>query len=78
MKELTRTNDPVELSWLTALLADAGIESYVLDTHTSVLQGSIMPFQQRLVVHGEDYEAAVAVLREAGHPPPDPASLRIL
>lgn len=78
MKELTRTNDPVEISWLTALLADAGIDSYVLDTHTSILQGSISPFQQRLVVHAEDYEAACRVLRESGHPVPDPASLRIL
>jgi hypothetical protein len=66
MKELIRTNDAVELSWLTALLADAGIETYVLDQHTSIVQGSISPVQQRIVVHEEDYEAAAAVLREAG------------
>lgn len=73
MKELIRTNDAVELSWLTALLADAGIETYVLDTHTSILQGSIMPFQQRIVVHGDDYDQAVRVLREAGHEPSKPS-----
>lgn len=67
MKELIRTNDAVELSWLTALLADAGIEPYVLDTHTSILQGSIMPFQQRIAVASEDYDEAVRVLNEAGY-----------
>ena len=40
VKELIRTNDPVLLSWLKALLADRGIEYVVLDTHTSVLEGS--------------------------------------
>jgi hypothetical protein len=37
MKELLRTTDPVLLSWLIALLADAGIEAIVLDTHTSII-----------------------------------------
>ena len=40
MKELLRTNDLVKLSWLEALLADAGIATLVLDGNTSVLQGS--------------------------------------
>ncbi|MDD9925736.1 MAG: DUF2007 domain-containing protein [Rhodospirillaceae bacterium] len=33
MRELLRTNDPVRLSWLTALLTDQQIEAFVLDTH---------------------------------------------
>ena len=33
MKELLRTNDPVRLSFVEALLAAAGIESVVLDQH---------------------------------------------
>ena len=37
MKELLRTNDVVKLSWLKALLSDAGIEALVLDQHMSVL-----------------------------------------
>ena len=41
MRELLRPNDPVRLSWLQALLADAGIESLILDHHTSVIEGSI-------------------------------------
>lgn len=66
MKELLRTNDPVELSFLQALLADAGIESLVLDQHTSILEGSIGAIPRRLVVDDEDYRAARRVLSESG------------
>ena len=41
MKELLRTNDPVELSFVQALLKDSGIESIVFDQHTSIMEGSI-------------------------------------
>ncbi len=66
MKELLRTNDPVLLSWLTALLASEGIDALVLDNHTSVLEGSINAIQRRLMVLAEDYDQAKRVLREAG------------
>lgn len=66
MKELLRTNDPVLLSWLTALLASEGIEALVLDNHTSVLEGSINAIPRRLMVLAEDYDQAKRVLREAG------------
>ena len=72
MKELLRTNDPVRLSWLTALLADARIEAVILDTHTSVLEGSIWAIQRRLVVADEDYAQARRVLRDAGESLPEP------
>src|ERR1700761_5552895 len=39
MRELLRTNDTVRLSWLQAMLASAGIEAVILDTHTSILEG---------------------------------------
>jgi hypothetical protein len=66
MKELLRTVDPVLLSWLTALLADAGIEAVVLDTYTSILEGSIGAIPRRLMVATEDEWRARQVLREAG------------
>ena len=66
MKELLRTNDVVKLSWLEALLADAGIESLVLDQHTSIVEGSIGILPRRLVVSDDDYLRARLVLREAG------------
>jgi hypothetical protein len=66
MKEVIRTNDMVKLSWLRALLADAGIETFLLDQHTSVLEGSAGAIPRRLMVDEADYERAVAVLSEAG------------
>lgn len=62
MIELTRTNDPVLLSWLSAHLNGAGIEHVVLDAHTSVLEGSIGAIQRRVMVLAEDGQAAREVL----------------
>ena len=66
MRELLRTNDPVRLSWLTALLADQQIEAFVLDTHTSILEGSAGAIPRRLLVSDEDFDAANRLLAEAG------------
>ncbi len=66
MKELVRTNDMVKLSWLEALLADAGIDTLVLDHHTSVVEGSIGILPRRLVVGDHDYQRAKQVMLEAG------------
>ncbi len=66
MKELVRTNDPVRLSWLQALLAAAGIKAIVFDTHTSILEGSIAAIPRRLMVADDDHSRARAVLVEAG------------
>lgn len=61
-----RTNDVVKLSWLQALLADAGIETVVLDVHTSIIEGSIGAIPRRLAVIEEDFVRARGVLRAAG------------
>ncbi len=66
MREILRTTDIVRLSWLTALLADAGIEAVVLDQHTSVLEGSIGAIPRRLMVAADDAAQALRILREAG------------
>ena len=66
MKELLRTNDPVRLSWLQALLAGSGIEAIILDTHTSIIEGSIGAIPRRLMVHEDDHRRAEAVLTAAG------------
>jgi hypothetical protein len=65
MKELLRTNDPVRLSWLQALLKDSGIDSLVLDHHTSLVEGSIGAIPRRLVVAERDYRRACALLAAA-------------
>ncbi len=66
MRELVRTNDVVKLSWLQALLADAGIEAVVLDGYTSVMEGSIGAIPRRLVVIEADFARALRVLEAAG------------
>ncbi len=58
MKELVRTNNPVLLSWLTVVLEDTGIESIVLDTHASILEGSAAAIERRVMVADDDYSRA--------------------
>lgn len=65
MKELIRTNDAVRLSWLQAVLGEAGIEAVVLDSHTSVIEGSIGAIPRRLMVADADHFRARAVLLKA-------------
>jgi hypothetical protein len=69
LKELIRSNDPVRLSFLTALLADSGMGALILDTHSSIMQGSIDILEQRLMVADDDLEAARALLIEAEQVP---------
>ena len=66
MKEVIRTNDPVTLSFARSLLEESGIESLLLDQHTSILEGSIGAIQQRLVVGDDNYLAARKLLAEEG------------
>jgi Putative prokaryotic signal transducing protein len=66
MKELLRTNDPVRLSWLQALLRDSGIESLVLDHHTSLVEGNIGAIPRRLMVSERDHRRARDLLAAAG------------
>jgi tRNA1(Val) A37 N6-methylase TrmN6 len=66
MREVLRTTDLVRLSWLQALLAESRIETIVLDSHTSVLEGSINAIPRRLMVVDEDFDEAVRVLRDSG------------
>ncbi len=63
---LLATNDPVRLSFITALLRDAGVEPVLLDAWTSSVEGSIGAIPRRLVVRDEDVVLARRVLREAG------------
>lgn len=65
MAELTRTNDPVLLSFLTALLADEGIAHAVADTNFSVIEGSIGAFPRRVLVDAARIDEARALVVEA-------------
>ena len=66
MKELFRTNDPVAISWVQAMLADAGIGAVVLDGYTSVIEGSIGAIQRRVMVADDDHERARALVAAEG------------
>ncbi|MGH7048052.1 MAG: DUF2007 domain-containing protein [Stellaceae bacterium] len=62
MRELLRTNNAVRLSWVQALLHDSGIDSVVLDHHTSLVEGSIGAIPRRLMVAERDFVRARALL----------------
>ena len=66
MREVLRTTNLVRLSWLQALLNQDRIESVVLDSHTSVLEGSASAIPRRLMVRDEDFNAAMRLLEESG------------
>lgn len=66
MRVVVSSNNVIRLSFLTALLADAGIEAVLLDNHTSILEGSAGAIPRRLVVSEDDFRRACLILREAG------------
>ena len=66
MRTLLQTNDPVRLSFLAALLRDAGIEIVLLDAYVSAVEGSIGAIPRRLAVHADDEAQARRILHEAG------------
>ncbi len=66
MDVMLLTNDPVRLSFVCALLRDAGVEPLVLDTQMSGVEGSIGAIPRRVVVAAEDRARAMRVLVEAG------------
>lgn len=65
MKNLIKTTDIVLISFVQALLKDAGIETLVLDTHTSVIEGSIGILPRRICIDDDDWAQAVRILKEA-------------
>jgi hypothetical protein len=66
MEELTRSTDPIRLSFLTQLLAEAGIEAVILDQHTSqMFFGSLQGLEQRLMVESDDFAQAIRLMNDA-------------
>ncbi|HWK65173.1 MAG TPA: DUF2007 domain-containing protein [Rhizobiaceae bacterium] len=66
MIELIRTNDAVLISFVEALMRDAGISYFVADQNMSVLDGSIGILPRRIMIGEEDVEAARRILTDAG------------
>ena len=66
MRELVRTNDPVLVNAIEALLDGAGIEHLVLDRNMSVLEGSIGILPRRILVPDDKLAQARRLLQDAG------------
>ncbi|MEM1386061.1 MAG: DUF2007 domain-containing protein [Pseudomonadota bacterium] len=64
MKELLRTTDPTLIAYASALLQGEKIESFQMDIHMSVLEGSIGILPRRLMVRESDLIRAQRVLRD--------------
>jgi hypothetical protein len=66
MRIVAFSNDLVRLSFLNALLHDAGIACVLLDGNVSSVEGSIGAIPRRLAVAEADAARARQVLTEAG------------
>ncbi len=66
MDELIRTNDMVLISFVDALLKEAGIDHFLADQNMSVIEGSLGVLPRRILVASEDLDAARRLLSEAG------------
>ena len=66
MIELVRTNDPVVISFIEALLRDAEIGFLVADQNMSIVEGSLGILPRRVLVEEGDLEQARRILRDAG------------
>ena len=66
MRELIRTNDPVLVTAIEALLKGAEISHMVVDGNMSVLEGSIGILPRRILVEDQTIQSARQLLQDAG------------
>lgn len=66
MIELIRTNDAALISFVEALMRDAGIGYFVADQNMSIAEGSIGILARRVLVVEDDESAARRLLKDAG------------
>lgn len=73
MQEICRTNNPVLISWVQAILKSEKIEVLVMDEDTAAIVGGIAPVRRRLMVADEDAALAQKILKAAqdSMPPAD-------
>lgn len=64
MKELLRSNNLVEISYVTSMLKSEGIEVHILDNNMSIIEGSGMAIPRRLMVNETDFILAKNLLEE--------------
>ena len=66
MKLLLQTTDPTVIAFAQALLEGEDIDSFVLDVHMSVFEGSLGILPRRLMVLERDWVVARSVIRANG------------
>ncbi|MEL6817331.1 MAG: DUF2007 domain-containing protein [Pseudomonadota bacterium] len=66
MEELIRTNNLVTISFVEALMRDAGIGTFVADQNMSIIEGSIGAIPKRLLVESDRFEQAKRIVKDAG------------
>ena len=66
MRELIRTNDMVLLSFIQAVLDEAGLFLLVADEAMSSIEGSIGILPRRVLVKSDEEEQARRLVMEAG------------
>lgn len=66
MKLLLQTTDPTVIAFAQALLEGEDIDSFVLDVHMSVFEGSLGILPRRLMVLERDWFLARSVIRDNG------------
>jgi hypothetical protein len=66
MEEIVRTNNLVTISFIEALLKDAGIVAFIADQNMSVIEGSLGILPRRVLVPADRADEARRILRDAG------------
>jgi hypothetical protein len=64
--ELLRSNDPVLISFVDALMKEAGIVHSVVDQNMSVMEGTLGVLPRRVLVARDMLETARQLLIDAG------------
>ena len=65
MKELFRSNDAVLLSFVQAILSDAGVAHQIADGNMSIMEGSLGVLPRRVLVLEDEWAQARRILKEA-------------
>ncbi len=66
MQELLRSNDLVLLSFVQDLLNQSGIDPFLFDTHSAIMDGGVPFVQQRIMVAAKDWDKAKEILSQNG------------
>ena len=66
MEELIRTSDLVTISFVEALLKDAGVAYLVADQAISAIEGMIGSFPRRVLVDADEIIRARRLMADAG------------